>query len=142
MANTIPSTQQTLVNADRYPGPAFTFGPTPLLTYGVKDSVHVIWTSIVNILKTPKKTIRYNPSLGSIVPYLVFDPNDPITQGLIRHYTFKDLSDQEPRIRVRAVNTTQPDEHTVHVSVSFSIVGDPSARVYNGPVSFNLLAAA
>lgn len=124
---------------DRFLGPAFPLGPTVETSFGPKSALESIWTSIVNILTTPKGSCRWDRSIGSIVPYLIFEPNDAVTQGLVRHYTFKDLSEQEPRIRVRAVNTTA-DEHVINVTVGFSIVGDPSARVYNAPVSYNLAA--
>jgi phage baseplate assembly protein W len=127
----------TLTEANqRYAGPAFPFGPDGASTFGPKDDKHVIYTSMVNILTTPKGSVCYNLNLGSQVPYLVFEPNDEITRSLVRYFTNKDLSEQEPRIVIRNLFTEQPDDLSIVVTVGFSIVGDPTAQVYNAPVPF------
>jgi|CXWL01.1.fsa_nt_gi phage baseplate assembly protein W len=124
----------------RYTGPAFPFGPRAVDNFGPKDDVQVIYTSLVNIISTPKGSIPYNLELGSWVPYLLFEPNDEITRSLVRYFTEKDLAEQEPRIVVRSVYTDQPDDYSIVVTVGFSLVGDPAARVYNAPIQYNLAA--
>jgi phage baseplate assembly protein W len=121
----------------RYTGPAYSFGPDPVTSFGPKDDVAVILTSVVNIITTPKGSVAYAPDLGSMVPYLLFDQNDEVTQNLIRYFTIKDLIDQEPRINVLACYTREVDPHTIVVTVAFQIVGDASGKVYLAPVSFS-----
>lgn len=120
----------------RYTGLAYPFGVDAGNALGAKDDVAVIFTSIVNILTTPKGTVPYDPKMGSQVPFLVFEPNDEVTRNLIRYFTYKDLSEQEPRIVVYAVFTEQPDDHSVVVTAGFQIVGDPTAKQYNAPATF------
>jgi phage baseplate assembly protein W len=123
--------------AMRYTGPAYPFGADAHGVFGPKSDLAVVITSIANILSTPKGTVPHNPALGSWVPLLLFELNDEVTRSLIRHYTIKDLSEQEPRIVVRGVFTRSPTEHAVVVTVGFSLVGDPTGRVFNAPVQFS-----
>lgn len=120
----------------RYAGPAYPLGPSPAGTWGPKPDLNVLFTSIVNILKTPKGSVPYDLNIGSVVPELVFDQNDEVTLGLIRHFTFKDITEQEPRVVVERVFTEREDDHTVHVTVGVSVVGDPDDEVHNVPVKF------
>jgi phage baseplate assembly protein W len=123
--------------AERFTGPAYPFGPDADGTFGPKPDVNVIYSSIANILTTPKESVPYNPALGSWVPLLLFDPADEINAQLIRYYTGKDLTDQEDRIIVTQMLTElDPDNHDVHVQVGFQLVGDPTGRVYSAPVVF------
>lgn len=130
------ATKPILLVLGRYTGLAYPFGVEAGNALGPKDDLAVIFTSIVNILTTPKGTVPYDPKMGSQVPYLVFEPNDEVTRNLIRYFSNKDLSEQEPRIVVYAVFTEQPDDHTVVVTVGFQIVGDPTAKQYNAPATF------
>jgi len=124
----------------RFTGPAYPLKGTVGGNLGPKSDIEVIFTSMVNILTTEKGTIPYSPKFGSQVPSLVFEPNDEITRSLIRYFTRKDLEEQDPRINVIAVRTDFSDDepYTVHISVTWAIVGDPSGRSFSGPVSFRL----
>lgn len=122
----------------RYTGPAFPYGPSVAGTLGPKSDIAVIFTSIENIIGTPVGTVPYDPTIGSYVPYLLFDLNDEVNRSLIRYYTFKDLSAQEKRIVVYGAYTQETDDHTIEVMVSFSLVGDPTGEVHSAPVPFNV----
>lgn len=118
----------------RYAGPAYPFGATVDSVLGPKDDVSVIVTSISNILTTHQGSVPYDPRLGSQVPLLVFEILDDITLSLIRYFTFKDLSEQEPRIVVRTVFARREGDHKVVAEVGWSLVGDPEGRVFGTPV--------
>lgn len=121
----------------RYAGPGYPFGPTPNLVLGPRPDVNVILASITNIITTPKRSVPHNPALGSRIPYLVFDINDTVTQGLIRYFTIKDITEQDPRVIVNSVQLDlPPDGMTVVVLVSFSIAGDALGQIYTAPVNF------
>ena len=124
----------------RYTGPAYPLRYTVGGVLGPKTDVEVIFTSMVNILTTPKGTLPYDPEFGSHVPDLVFEPNDEITRSLIRYYTRKDLEEQDPRVNILAVRTDISDSepYTVNITVTWAIVGDPTGQVFSGPVSFRL----
>lgn len=128
----------------RFSGPAYQFGPSWAATLGPKSDLEVVFTSIVTILTTPLGTIPYDPFIGSEVPNLVFEINDGVTQGLIRHFTERDLRRQEPRVLVQTVRTYTPENepHTVVITVSFQIVGDSEGRVYSAPISYDTLSLA
>ena len=127
----------------RFTGPAYPLRYTVGGVLGPKTDLEIIYTSMVNILTTSKGSLPYAPEFGSHVPDLVFEPNDEITRSLIRYYTQKDLQEQDPRINVIAVRTDvneMNEPYTVHITVTWAIVGDPSGRVFSGPVSFRLSA--
>ena len=128
----------------RFTGPAYQFGPSWALTLGPKTDLEVIFTSVANIITTAIGSLPYAPFDGSEVPNLVFEPNDSITQGLIRYYVRRDLARQEPRAVVRTVRTVSlpEDPHRVVVTIAFQIVGDPSGRLFSAPVEFNTLSLA
>jgi len=134
----------TLRRIGRFTGPAYQFGPSWSLTLGPKSDLEVVFTSVVNILTTPIGSMPYDPFIGSELPNLVFEPNDSVTQGLIRYFVERDLRRQEPRANVLSVRTVVPenDPHTVVVTVAFQIVGDSEGRVYSAPISFNTLRLA
>lgn len=128
----------------RYTGPAFPLGSTPQLVFGPKDDVLVIATSIVNILSTPKESIPYDPSIGSQVPYFLFEVLDEITVMTIRQFAAKEIAEQEPRAVVTGVSTDVPfdgDALAVIISIGFQIVGDPFGRTFNVPVDLPRLVA-
>jgi len=124
-------------NDVRFAAPAFPFGASVGTTFGAKDSVSVVTTSIVNILTTEKGTRPEDPEKGSLVPSLVFEILDEVTMSLIGYFTNKDLSEQEPRIEVRSVSAERDGEHRVLVQVGWSLVGDPDGQVYGTPIRYS-----
>ena len=125
----------------KYTGSAFPFGPTEDATLGPKPDLNVVVTSIAVILSTEKGSVVYDPEAGSVVPLLMFEPLDEVTLGLIRYFTLKDLSDQEPRAVFHAAFTEREGDSVVRVSPSFSLVGDPRSEVHNAPLTFRREAA-
>lgn len=121
----------------RFTGPGYAFGATEASVLGPKSDTLVIVTSMVNIITTPKGTIPYAPGRGSIVPLLLFEPFTDVTLSLIRYYTAKDLSEQEPRIVVRSVFTERISDFSVSVRPSFQIVGDSVGDVLSAPLTFS-----
>ena len=128
------------IQVGRYAGPAYPFGVTADSVFGPSDDVSVLATSLVNIITTPIGSAIYDLSIGSQVPLLLFEPLDPITIQLIRHYALEDVERQEPRIIVDRILTDVPnvDNQAVFISAGFRIVGDPTDRVYNVPVDLPL----
>lgn len=126
----------------RYTGAAAPFGPDPAGTFGPKNDITVVLASIANILSTPKGSVPHDPFLGSFVANMLFEQEDDITRNLIRYYTIKDITDQEPRAQVLAVYTRELDPHSVQVSIALQLVGDASGRIYNAPITFQDRLAA
>lgn len=127
---------QGRVIVGRFSGPGYPLGANEASALGVKRDVLVIITSMVNIITTPKGSVPYAPRRGSIVPMLLFEPFTDVTLSLLRYYTGKDLTEQEPRIRIRSVFTERISNYSVSVSPSFQIVGDPVGDVLSAPLTF------
>lgn len=136
-ANSLSNLRVTArIASQRYTGPGFPFGPSINGTLGPKDDLSVVMTSYINILSTPRGSVVYDLSIGSDVPMLVFEPLDDITLNLIRYYTRKDLSEQEPRAAVRQVfaRVDPVDPNRVLVNVGTSLVGDPDGTIFGVPI--------
>lgn len=132
------------VRIGRFTGPAYPFRHTIFGVMGPKTDIEVLFTSMVNILTTPKRTLPWAPDFGSEVPNLVFEPNDEVTRALIRHYVIKDLGEHEPRVNVMSVRTDFDeliDPYRVNVQVSWAIVGDPGGQVFSGPIGYRLTSS-
>jgi len=121
----------------RYAGPAYPFGATIGSVFGAKDSVSTITTSIVNILTTPKGSRPEDPNKGSVVPHLIFEILDDITLSLISYFTYKDLTEQEPRIYVRSVSAFRDGDHKAACQVGFSLIGDTEETVYGAVIRYD-----
>lgn len=119
----------------RHTGPAFPFSVGVEGVLGSKTDEEVIATSIRNIILTPEGRQPYDPTLGSLIPSLVFEPNDVITLQLVRYYTRKALAEQEPRIDVTGVLVQKVGEHVITLRVGYVIRGDPEQRQRVIPVN-------
>jgi len=106
-------------------GPAFPFGNSIQGVLGNKTLRDSLRSSVLLILTTPKRSIPYNPDLGSFVPYLVFDPLDSATINLIYYYARKDLEEQDPRIKVTSVSVRTDRPNQVAVQVGYKYIKAP-----------------
>lgn len=120
----------------RFTGPAYPLGVEIEDVLGPKRDVLVVVTSMVNILTTPKRTLPYAPDRGSVVPTLLFEPFTDVTLGLIRYFTYKDLTEQEPRVVVRSVVTERIGDLGVRVTPSVQLVGDAEGDIVSAPLTF------
>lgn len=119
----------------RHTGAAFPFSVGITGVLGPKTDEEVIATSIRNIILTPQGRQPYDPTIGSLIPSLVFEPNDVITLQLVRYYTKKALDEQEPRIDVTGVLVQRPGDHVISLRVGYIIRGDPERQQRVIPVN-------
>lgn len=108
----------------------------PFGGYGVKDvfapkDLHNVYmTAIRNILLTEKGTLPFNPTFGSNIQKFVFDLNDIVNQQLVLYYAFKDIQEQEPRLRVVGFDASfDVDKYKMNFTVAFVEFDDPSQIV-------------
>ena len=120
----------------RFTGIGYPLGATEASVLGPKSDLLTIVTSMVNIITTPKGTIPYAPERGSIVPHFLFEKFTDVTVSLIRYYAAKDLSEQEPRIRIRSVMTNRINDYAISVRPAFQIVGDPVGDILGAAITF------
>jgi phage baseplate assembly protein W len=121
---------------------AFPFAGTGVAgVFDPKALEDVYSTAIRNILMTLKGTVPYNPEFGSELRRFVFDLSDDIGKQLIQYYAFRDIQEQEPRLRVVALEANfDEDEYSVSFSVGFIAVADPEQRVRQANVGVIPLA--
>lgn len=104
----------------------FTFqrrsGGTQISTATSSDHAH-IHESIRQILGTRKGERFLRPEFGSNLHQLIFEPNDRVLYGLIRHEVTTALDDWEPRVIVTDVLVGPgDDEHMVLVDISYRLI--------------------
>lgn len=98
-------------------------GGTEISTATSSDHAHV-HESIRQILGTRKGERFMRPDFGTSLHELVFEPNDHVLFGLIRHEVMTALDQWEPRIIVKdvAVAADEVDEHLVLASISYRLI--------------------
>lgn len=105
----------------------FTFqkrsGGAQISTATSSDHAH-IHESIRQILGTRKGERFMRPEFGTRLNELVFEPNEDLLFGLIRHEVKEALEEWEPRIIVRDVeiSTDQSNEHLVLVNIRYRLI--------------------
>ncbi len=104
----------------------FTFqrrsGGTQISTATSSDHTH-IHESIRQILGTRKGERFLRPEFGTRLYELVFEPNDTVLYGLIRHEVTDALDRWEPRVIVTDVEVGPgDDEHLVLVNISYRLI--------------------
>lgn len=124
-------------------GPAFPFRYGVMGVLGPKSDDDVLATAIQVILKTRIGSWRPDPTFGSHLWDIIFDPLDSVTLQLIQYYTTKDLTDQLPYIEVRGVSVTAvPDEHLVEVKIAYVRQSDATGSEKQTAVVFDKQRAA
>lgn len=97
-------------------------GGTQISTATSSDHAH-IHESIRQILGTRKGERFLRPEFGSNLHRLVFEPNDGVLYGLIRHEVMTALDQWEPRVIVTDVMVGPgDDEHLVLVNISYRLI--------------------
>ena len=105
----------------------FTFqrrsGGTQISTATSSDHAH-IHESIRQILGTRKGERFLRPEFGTNLHELIFEPNDRVLYGLIRHEVMTALDEWEPRVIVTdvTVGPADSDEHLVLVNISYRLI--------------------
>lgn len=105
----------------------FTFqrrsGGAQISTATSSDHAH-IHESIRQILGTRKGERFMRPEFGTRLYELVFEPNDRLLYGLIRHEVMEALDEWEPRVVVTdvIVAASDTDEHLVLVDIRYRLI--------------------
>lgn len=109
-------------------------GGTQVSTVTSMDHAH-IHESILQILGTRPGERFMNPEFGSHVRDLVFEPNNDVLKGLLRHYIINDVERWEKRVVVTDVTFDESAEVTDSNMLSVRI----SYRVIDTQVEGNLV---
>lgn len=100
-------------------------GGAQVSTVTSMDHAH-IHESILQILGTRPGERFMNPEFGSRLRDLVFEPNDSILEGLIRHYVIDAIERWEKRVYVTDVtfdgSPETVDANTIPVRISYRVI--------------------
>jgi len=105
-------------------------GATVTSTATSRDQQH-IHESIRQILGTPRGARFLLPEFGSRLQEFLFEGNDAILRGLVRHEVTEVLARWEPRILVDDVQVTS-EKHAVVVTIQYRLIASqtPGNFVY------------
>ena len=104
--------------SNTWPGVALPWNGTVPDFFSLKDDIDVLKTSIIMIIMTRKGERVMVPDFGSIVPELVFEPNDVGAMSGLRQAIEQALAEWDDRIEVVDVKT-EMQEHTLKCNVMF-----------------------
>jgi phage baseplate assembly protein W len=100
-------------------------GGAQISTVTSMDHAH-IHESILQILGTRPGERFMNPEFGSRLKDLVFEPNDQVLKGLIRHYVIDAIERWEKRVYVTDVSFDDTpetvDANTIPVRISYRVI--------------------
>ena len=100
-------------------------GGAQVSTITSMDHAH-IHESILQILGTRPGERFLNPEFGSHVKDLVFEPNDRVLKGLLRHYIVDAIERWEKRVSVTDVSFDESpeeiDSYTLHLRISYRVI--------------------
>lgn len=100
-------------------------GGAQVSTVTSMDHAH-IHESILQILGTRPGERFMCPEFGSHVKDLVFEPNDQILRGLLRHYIIDAIERWEKRVYVTEVSfdnsPEETDAYTLYVRISYRVI--------------------
>jgi len=104
-------------------GPAVPFYAQPRGYFRAKGTRAVLVASILHILNTRIGSRVRQPTFGSRLPELVFEPNDDLMIELARSYVEDALAKWEPRITVEDVQVYRDATRgeVVHIRVIFTV---------------------
>ena len=107
-------------------GVSFPFSFDPTGGVAVSDEKKRIEGSILQILWTRRGERFMRPDFGSRLPELVFEENDQVLKGLIRHDVVEALRKWEKRVVVTGVDFVdtgqEKNRNSFNVRISYQIV--------------------
>jgi len=104
--------------------------------FGPKSVQEVYETAIRNIILTPKGSVPWDLTFGSVLHTFVFELNDTINQNLILYYAYRDVAAQEPRVRLVGLTASfDVDEYLVSFTVAFVAYDDPTETVRTAKIN-------
>ncbi len=100
-------------------------GGAQVSTTTSSDHAH-IHESILQILGTRPGERFMNPEFGAHLRDLLFEPNDTVLRGLLRHYIIDAIERWEKRVYVTDVSFDESpeavDSHTLYIRISYRVI--------------------
>ena len=93
--------------------------------FGVVKNENAIKQSVRNLILTMFGERPFQPSIGSRVKMLLFEPWDPFSVDSMKNEIYNCLARLEPRIQVTGVDVRDDsDINSVQISINYTIVGE------------------
>ena len=107
----------------------FNFAKNPVTNdVSIVQDADAIKASVRNIVLTDAGERPFNPTLGSSIRGLLFEPMTPITAGAIESRIRSTLSIFEPRIQILRLDVVgDPENNAFNVTLGFRMPGDTRA---------------
>mgnify|MGYP003324525092 FL=1 len=97
--------------------------------FGVVKNENAIKQSVRNLILTMFGESPFQPSIGSRVKMLLFEPWDPFAVDTIKSEIFNVIKRLEPRVRCTGVGLRdESDINSVHISIDYTIVGQQEVQ--------------
>tara|TARA_B000000557_G_scaffold258857_1_gene253868 strand:+ start:20 stop:433 length:414 start_codon:yes stop_codon:yes gene_type:complete len=97
--------------------------------FGVVKNENAIKQSVRNLILTMFGERPFQPSIGSRVKMLLFEPWDPFAIDTIKSEIFNVIKRLEPRVRCTGVGLRdESDINSVHISIDYIIVGQQQVQ--------------
>ena len=97
--------------------------------FGVVKNENAIKQSVRNLILTMFGERPFQPSIGSRVKMLLFEPWDPFAVDTIKSEIFNVIKRLEPRVRCTGVGLRdESDINSVHISIDYTIVGQQEVQ--------------
>ena len=97
--------------------------------FGVVKNENAIKQSVRNLILTMFGERPFQPSIGSKVRELLFEPWDPFSVDAMRSEIMNCLSRLEPRIKVTGVRLRDDSEiNSVQVAIDYKIIGESEVQ--------------
>ena len=97
--------------------------------FGVVKNENAIKQSVRNLILTMFGERPFQPSIGSSVKMLLFEPWDPFAVDTIKSEIFNVIKRLEPRVRCTGVGLRdESDINSVHISIDYTIVGQQEVQ--------------
>lgn len=86
--------------------------------------------SIRNLILTDRTERFYNPSIGSKIHSLLFEPLDSVTSEMIRSTIEETIKNNEPRVILQRIDVVPySQDNAYYITVFFSIINIPDKDV-------------
>jgi hypothetical protein len=97
--------------------------------FGVVKNENAIKQSVRNLILTMFGERPFQPTIGSRVKMLLFEPWDPFAVDTIKSEIFNCIKRLEPRVECTGVGLRdENDINSVHISIDYTIVGQQEVQ--------------
>jgi len=96
---------------------------------GKKTDVQAVRQALKNIIYTATNERPFDPTWGSQIREILFEPIDDMTSGVLESLVSQALLNHEPRVKVERVSVQADfDNNSYNIQVHFYLIGVPEIQ--------------